>query len=78
LKYPAEAVKKKITGQVNVIFEVTETGAIKNVNVEKAGNPLLDAEAKRVVSSMPAWKPGSQSGKPVNVYMKVLVAFDLN
>jgi TonB family protein len=78
LKYPAEAVKKQITGQVNVIFEVTETGAIKNVNVEKAGNPLLDAEAKRVVSSMPAWKPGSQSGKPVNVYMKVLVTFELN
>jgi TonB family protein len=78
MKYPAEAVKKKITGRVNVIFEVTETGAIKNVNVEKPVNPLLDAEAKRVVSSMPAWKPGSQAGKPVNVYMKVLVAFDLN
>jgi TonB family protein len=77
-KYPAEAVRKKITGQVNVVFEVTETGAIKNVNVEKPVNPLLDAEAKRVVSSMPVWKPGSQSGKPVNVYMKVLVAFDLN
>jgi TonB family protein len=78
VKYPGEAVKNKITGRVFVIFEVTEAGTIKNVKVEKPVNPLLDAEAVRVVSSMPAWKPGSQSGKPVNVFMKVLVSFDLN
>lgn len=78
IKYPADAVKNKITGQVFVIFEVTETGTIKNVKVEKPVNPLLDTEAVRIVSSMPTWKPGSQSGKPVNVFMKVSVVFDLN
>jgi len=76
-KYPAEAVKQKITGKVFVIFEVTETGAVKNVSVEKGVHPLLDTEAVRVVSTMPAWKPGSQAGKPVSVFMRVSVVFDL-
>jgi TonB family protein len=76
-KYPAEAVKQKITGLILVIFEVTEAGTIKNVSVEKGVHPLLDTEAVRVVSAMPAWKPGSQAGKPVSVFMRVSVVFDL-
>ena len=77
LKYPAEAVKNKITGKVLVNFLVTSSGKIKNATVSKSVSPLLDAEAIRVISSMPDWKPGMQAGKSVNVQMQVPVEFNL-
>jgi TonB family protein len=77
LKYPAEAVKAKITGKVYVNFIVSYKGKVKNVVVSKSVSPLLNAEAIRVISSMPEWKPGSQGGKPVDVQMQVPVEFKL-
>jgi TonB family protein len=56
IKYPGEAVKKNITGQVIVNFVVSGTGKIEKVRVDKPGNPLLDTEAIRVVSAMTKWK----------------------
>ena len=77
LKYPEEAYKKKITGKVYVTFLITSTGKVKNAEVREPVNPLLDAEAKRLISSMPDWKPGAQSGKPVDVWYRVPVEFKL-
>jgi TonB family protein len=77
LKYPAEAVKSKTTGKVLVNFTVTWAGKIKNVVVSKSLSPLLDAEAIRVISSMPEWKPARQGGKPVDVQYCVPVEFKL-
>lgn len=77
LKYPGEAYTKKITGKVYVDFMVSSTGKIRNVKVTRAVNPLLDAEAIRVIGSMPDWKPGMQHGKPVDVQLKVPVEFKL-
>jgi TonB family protein len=77
LKYPAEAVKNKITGKVYVNFIVSPTGKVKNVVVSKSVSPMLNAEAVRVIISMPDWKPGSQGGKAVDVQMQVPVEFKL-
>jgi TonB family protein len=77
MKYPGEAVKKKIEGKVYVTFIITSTGKIKNVDVQQPVNPLLDAEAKRIIAAMPDWKPGTQSGKAVDVRYKVPVEFKL-
>jgi TonB family protein len=77
LKYPAEAVKAKITGKVYVNFIVSSLGKVKNVVVSKSPSPLLNAEAIRVISSMPDWKPAMQAGKPVDVQFNVPVEFKL-
>jgi TonB family protein len=77
LKYPAEALKNNITGKVLVDFMVSSSGKVKNVVVNKPVNPMLDAEAIRVISSMPDWKPATQAGKGVNVQIKVPVEFTL-
>ncbi len=63
---------------MSVNFLVTSSGKVKNVTVSKSASPLLDAEAIRVISSMPDWKPGTQAGKSVNVQMQVPVEFKLN
>jgi TonB family protein len=77
LSYPGEAYNKKITGKVVVGFIVSKTGKIQNVQVINSVHPLLDAEAIRIITGMPDWKPGSQNGKTVNVQMKVAVEFKL-
>jgi protein TonB len=78
IKYPGDAAKKNITGEVLVNFVVGNNGKIKNVKIEKSVNPLLDAEAVRVISSMPDWKPGTQGGKSVEVNIRVPINFALD
>jgi TonB family protein len=75
MKYPVEAAKNNISGQVSVGFTVTWQGKVKDVRVIQPGNPLLDAEAIRVISNMPDWNPGKQGGKPVAVIMRVPINF---
>ncbi len=77
IKYPAEAVKEKISGLVMVSFTVSSTGKVQNVKAVRSVSPALDAEAVRVIKSMPDWKPGRQGGKPIDVEFSVPVAFRL-
>lgn len=76
-KYPAKAVKKKIQGRCLVQFIVEKDGSISNVRVMSKVHPLLDAEAIRVVKSMPRWMPGRLKGKPVRVKFNLPVTFCL-
>ena len=78
VNYPEECRKAKIYGRVLVTFVVEKDGSIKNASVIKSVHPLLDAEARRVVSAMPKWNPGLQNGTPVNVQYTVPVNFRLN
>jgi TonB family protein len=77
LKYPGDAYKNKISGEVLVSFLVTNTGTVKDVTVIKSASPLLNEEAIRVISSMPDWKPATQHQKKVGVNMQVPVEFNL-
>lgn len=77
VKYPQEALKKKIQGSVRIGFTVNPDGSIVNVKVERSVNTLLDNEALRVVKSMPKWKPGYYNGKTVPVKKSIPVNFRL-
>ena len=78
VKYPAEAEKAGIQGRVIVTFVVEKDGSISQPTVVKSVNPLLDAEAIRVISAMPNWKPGKQNGKVVRVKYTVPLSFNLD
>ena len=78
MKYPQVAVKAKQQGRAIVGFIVRKDGTISDVQIKKsAGHAVLDEEAMRVVKSMPAWEPGKQKGKPVNVKYFVPITFRL-
>ncbi len=77
-KYPAEAVKEKVSGLVLVSFTITSTGKVQDVRAVRSVYPALDAEAVRVIKSMPDWKPGKQNGKAVDVEFTVPVQFKLD
>ena len=77
VKYPADAEKQKIEGRVIANFVVETDGSISNVEVFRPVFPSLDAEAVRVLSAMPKWKPGMQSSKVVRVKYTVPISFNL-
>jgi TonB family protein len=77
-KYPENAKKNNIQGKVITRFCVTAKGDITMVTVLRGVNPEIDAEAVRVVSSLPAFKPGRQGGKDVPVWYMVPLTFTLN
>ena len=78
MKYPASAAKAKQQGRAVVGFVVGKDGTISDVQIKKsAGHAVLVEEAMRVVKSMPAWEPGKQKGKPVNVKYYVPITFRL-
>ena len=78
MKYPESAIKAKQQGRAIVGFVVRKDGTVSDVYIEKStGYDVLDNEAMRVVKSMPAWEPGKQKGKPVNVKYFVPITFRL-
>lgn len=77
IRYPEAAHKAGIQGRVTVQFVVGKDGSIGNVSILRGVNADLDAEAIRVISSMPKWKPGTQKGEPVKVKYTVPVMFRL-
>lgn len=77
IRYPETAVKSKTTGKVVVSFVVTKDGKVTKAAVKRGVSKELDAEALRVVSSMPNWIPGEKDGKKVDAEMLLPVAFAL-
>lgn len=77
IRYPKEAQAKGIQGRVIVQFVVNSDGSICDEKLIKSVDPQLDAEAIRVIRSMPNWKPGMQKGKPVRVRFTLPVTFRL-
>lgn len=78
VKYPQTAAKAKQQGRAVVGFVVRKDGTISDIYIVKsAGYAVLDEEAMRVVKAMPAWEPGKQKGKPVNVKYFVPITFRL-
>jgi protein TonB len=76
-QYPEVAKENNIQGRVIVRFCVTSKGGVSQVSVLKGVDPELDAEAIRVVNSLPPFKPGKQGGKPVPVWYMVPITFTL-
>lgn len=77
IRYPDAAQSRGVEGTVYVSFVVSTEGKITDVNVLKGIGSGCDEEAVRVISKMPAWKPGKQSGRAVTVRYQLPVKFKL-
>lgn len=75
--YPEEARKNGVQGRVIARFCITSQGTVDRISVLKGVSPELDNEAIRVISTLPAFKPGRQGGKPVPVWYMVPITFSL-
>ena len=77
LRYPAFAAENGIQGRVTLSFVVEKDGSVTDIQELRSPSEDLTKEAKRVVQSMPKWKPGKQRGKPVRVKYMLPVTFRL-
>lgn len=75
LKYPAQAIRDRVQGIVLLRFVVLENGRVGQVQTIKSLEPHCDAEAKRVVKSLPRFIPGRQGGKAVRVWYTLPIRF---
>ena len=77
-KYPESAKANKIEGRVFVSFVIEKDGSVTNAEVMRGIDKECDAEAVRVVSSMPKWQPGTQNGEAVRCRFTVPFIFKFN
>ncbi len=78
IKYPAVCRENNVQGRVIVSFTIDTDGSITDAEVVRSVDPLLDAEALRTISQMPAWKPGRKNGNIVKVRYSVPINFRLD
>lgn len=78
VKYPAEAHKNGIEGKVICQYVVDKDGSITEIEVVRSVDKNLDAEAIRVIKSMPKWTPGKQRGNVVRVKYTLPINFSLD
>ncbi len=77
IRYPEAAAKANTTGKVYVSFVVAKDGKVTKAAIKRGVSKEIDAEALRVISSMPNWIPGEKDGKKVDAEMVLPVAFAL-
>lgn len=77
LKYPAEAMKKPVEGNVVLNFTVQTTGKIADVRVEKSPDVLLSTAAINLLFSMPDWQPARINSQAISLKHTISIPFNL-
>ena len=77
IHYPQAAREKGIQGRVFIGFIIEKDGSVSNVRNLRSVDSELDAEAMRVIESMPRWKPGMLNGDTVRVSYQIPIVFKL-
>jgi len=65
----------KKSGTVTVGFTVNKKGEVTNIEVVQSLGRAFDAEAVRVITSMPQWEPSRSGDRPVKSKLQVHVRF---
>lgn len=73
-KYPAALQENQPHGKIIVGLAIDTKGKVTDVNVDQSLDPLLDAEALRVIKKLPDWKPGILDGKPVTIRISIPIS----
>lgn len=74
--YPQDALDLNIQGRVSVLFVIDKSGQITGIR-SRGPAEILQAEAERIISTLPKMKAGTQRGKPVKVGYAVPIFFKM-
>jgi len=74
--YPKEAIAKKISGRVSILFYIDKEGYVDNIRT-KGPSPILENEAIRIISLLPKLKPGRHNGEPIKMPYSIPINFKL-
>lgn len=76
--WPLGCADECIQGRVVVCFVVEKDGSITEAKVLRSLAPAFEAEALRVVASMPKWMPGRLYGKVVRMKYCIPITFKVD
>ena len=75
-RYPTIAQMKNIKGRVFVKFTIDIDGTLESIKT-RGPHPILEKEAKRIISRLPKIKPGSKDGNLVKVTFSIPITFQM-
>ena len=78
VRYPQDASANGTQGTVLVTARINKEGKIVDVNLTKGVDPLLDAEALRVVKLLEEWEPATVNGEKVEGSVLLPIVFRLH
>ena len=77
VNYPKSARDNNIQGTVYIKFIIGYDGSVEDVDVVRSVNPLLDAEALKVIKEMPKWTIAKSHNRPARVTFTLPIKFKL-
>ena len=77
IKYPIDARQQGIEGIVYIQFVIEKDGSIKDIELIKTADTLLNEEALRVLGLMTKWEAGKLDGEKVRSIYMIPIKFDI-
>ena len=77
LKYPPEGLKDSVQGVQTISFVVNTGGKPEQIQVVNSLGEPFDKESRRLIENMPAWKPATLNGKPVESKISIPITFQI-
>ena len=76
--YPVVAQENSLTGMTKMMVYIDKEGRVRRVNLlESSGYRVLDSTAEKYCRTM-VFNPALGNGKPIGVWLKLKVKFDVN
>ncbi|QJX46245.1 TonB family protein [Hymenobacter taeanensis] len=76
-RYPVEALRSQLQGEVLVHVVIDELGQITEADIVQSAHPILDQEALRVVKAQKVMAPAMLQGKPVRTFITLPLTFSI-
>ena len=77
IKYPKTAINDNVEGSVILLFEINKKGKVINKKIFQSARKDLDRVCLKMLSQMPNWKPARLNSKPIAVYERWKITFEL-
>jgi len=77
LEYPADGLKDSIQGVQTISFVINTAGKPVQIQVVNSLGEPFDKESRRLIENMPAWKPATLNGKPVESKISIPITFQI-
>ena len=77
LVYPSEAFADSIQGVQTISFIINRNGTPEKITITNSLGEPFEKEARRLIETMPAWKPATLNGRPVDSKVSLPLTFQI-
>jgi TonB family protein len=77
LRYPSDAIADSIQGVQTISFIINTNGTPEYIMITNSLGDSFDKEARRLIETMPAWKPATLNGIPVASKVSLPLTFQI-